>query len=284
MTGGRAPTLRPAPFRGSAGGLSFLRWPGDPSRATVVLLHGIGSQAESWQGLAAALDRDLDVIAWDAPGYGGSRTIDHPRPRPIHYARALDTMLTALDIGRIVLVGHSLGCLFAARFAAAPNHWDRVAAIGLLSPALGYGIEAEAPLPAGVQARIDDLDRLGPDAFAATRASRLVFEPETKPDLVARVRSGMAAVRQPGYGQAVWALGAGDLAADVAPLAAPVLVGVGREDVVTPPGGARGLHALVRRSLGFHEIDGVGHALPQEAPAEAARLVELLMEEADHGN
>ncbi len=42
------------------------------SGAPLVLLHGIGNQSGSWvQQLESLADR-FRVIAWDAPGYGGS--------------------------------------------------------------------------------------------------------------------------------------------------------------------------------------------------------------------
>ena len=38
----------------------------------LVLLHGIGSGARSWRQQVASLSGRHRVIAWDAPGYGGS--------------------------------------------------------------------------------------------------------------------------------------------------------------------------------------------------------------------
>jgi pimeloyl-ACP methyl ester carboxylesterase len=180
-------------------------------------------------------------------------------------------MLDALGLRRIALVGHSLGSLFAGRFAAA--YPDRVSALALLSPALGYRVPAGGPLPPNVQARIDGLERLGAAAYAARSAPRLVFRPETKPDLVARVEAAMAAVGLGGYAQAVRALGAGDLIGDAAAIAAPTLVAVGAQDVVTPPENAQRLRDALRRAEPLSIVADSGHALPQEAPALAADLL-----------
>ena len=141
--------------------------------------------------------------------------------------------ISGVNLPRAVVVGHSLGCLFAARFAL--RHPGRVAALVLLSPALGYAVPPGAALPDAVQARIEDLAALGPAAFAETRAPRLVARAEALPG----VRRAMAAVNPAGYAQAVHALAAGDLLADAALLDLPVLVGVGDADVVTPPANAQ---------------------------------------------
>lgn len=264
-------TPRHALSRRDAAGLSFLERPGDSVRPALLLLHGIGSHAESWLGMMAALPPGQRALAWDAPGYGGSAPLGETEARPEHYAGAVLRLLDTLGLERVAIAGHSLGCLFAARFAAL--YPERVAGLALLSPALGYAVPPGAPLPDGVQARIDDLRQLGPEAFAAKRAARLVFQPTHKPAVLEGVRRGMAAVRLEGYAAAVRALGAGDLLADADLLHGPLLVGVGAEDAVTPPAQARRLHAALPLGTPFAEIPKAGHALPQEAPDVVAALL-----------
>jgi pimeloyl-ACP methyl ester carboxylesterase len=264
---------------GQAAGLRYLRRRDGRARRPLVLLHGIGSQASSYAPLMAAWPGPCDLLAWNAPGYGASQPLRTETPTPDDYADALVRMLDALDLDRVVLVGHSLGCLFAARLAArAPQ---RVAALALLSPALGYRVPAGEPLPPAVQARIDDLVRLGPAAFAAARAARLVHDPEHKPQVLAAVRAAMADVGPAPYAQAVHALGAGDLLADAPRIPAPTLVAVGAEDVVTPPANAHALAAALRPPVACQEIAGAGHALPQEDPAAVAALLTRFVEAAD---
>lgn len=255
--------------RGRAGGLALLRRSGAEG-PPLVLLHGVGSDAESWSPLIEALPPGRDVTAWYAPGYGDSTPVPPLAPAPDDYAAALEGMLDALGLHRILLAGHSLGCLFAARFAA--RNPERVLRLALMSPALGYA--ATGPLPPAVQARIDDLDALGPDEFAVRRASRLVHDAANRPAVLEGVRRAMAAVNPSGYAQAVRALGFGNLLADAPRLAMPTLVITGLEDVVTPPDNARRLQALLPCPLGLVELPGAGHAMPQEMPAAVAARVE----------
>ena len=259
--------------RGRAAGIALLRRPGAEG-LPLVLLHGVGSDAESWSPLIEALPPGRDIVAWYAPGYGDSTPVAPQAPAPDDYAAALEAMLDALALGRVLLAGHSLGCLFAARFAA--RNPNRVARLALMSPALGYG--AIGPLPAAVQARIDDLDALGPAEFAARRAARLVHDAAGRPAVLEGVRRAMAAVNPAGYAQAVRALGAGHLLADAPRLTMPTVVVTGLEDVVTPPGNARRLHAALPSPLRLAELPGAGHAMPQELPkAVAAILGETLL-------
>jgi pimeloyl-ACP methyl ester carboxylesterase len=273
------PTTIPTVVR--VAGVDVLRRPGTRGGTPIVLLHGVGSNASSFAPLMEVLDPALDIYAWDAPGYGASQPLAMESPHPSDYADALAGVLDALDISRVVLVGHSLGSLFAGSFAA--TRQARVTALALLSPALGYRVATGAALPPNVQSRIDDIGRLGPEAFAAGRAARLVYMPEKKPDVLARVRSAMAALNKTGYAQAVRALGHGDLLADATRITAPTCVAIGAEDAVTPPAGARELHAALKNPLNYQEIAATGHALPQEAPIAVARLLEELVKEARNG-
>lgn len=250
-------------------GTALIHRPGDGP--ALVLLHGIGSDAESWLPLIAALPPEINVLAWWAPGYGASAPVAAEQPTPDAYAIRLAEVLYGMRLDRVALAGHSLGTIFAARFAAT---WpERVAALALLSPALGYRVAHGDPLPPAVQARIDDLDALGPQAFAEARAPRLVHAPETKPEVLGAVRRAMAAVKPAGYAQAVHALGAGDLLGDAARFARPALVACGEEDLVTPPDNARRLHAALPAGSALHLVPGAGHALPQEEPAAIAALL-----------
>jgi pimeloyl-ACP methyl ester carboxylesterase len=264
---------------GVAAGIEFLRRAGRGGRQPLVLLHGVGSHASSFETLMTVLPPGMDVIAWNAPGYGSSRPLDEASPLPRDYAAALVKFLDALDLDRIVLVGHSLGALVAGSFAA--HYPGRVAALALLSPAVGYRVAPDQALPPAVQARIDEIESVGASRFAAQRAAKLVHAPERKPAIVAAIREAMAAVNVPGYVQAVRVLGAGDLLAACGSIAAPALVAVGAEDTVTPPANARAVFSALAHGVVFREIRGSGHALPQEDPMAVSQLLGELTEYVD---
>ena len=262
------PSRLEAGYRAS---VAYIRRPGRGAAHPLLLLHGIGSNAQSFVPLMSALPDSIDAIAWNAPGYADSAPLPDPSPLPHDYAAALEKLLDAFKLARAALAGHSLGALFAGSFAA--RHPRRVTALALLSPAAGYRCSSGTPLPASVQSRIDEIVELGPIAFAARRAARLVGDPQGMPNVVAAVERAMASVNPAGYVQAVRALGGGDLCADVARISNPAVVVVGAMDQITPPPGVRAVHAAFRQPTPYHEIAGAGHALPQEKPEAIAELL-----------
>lgn len=86
--------------------------------ATIVLLHGLGSSARSWQPVVDKLPGDVRVIGIDLLGFGKS-----PKPEWVSYsiptqARAVAKALLKLGLTqRPILVGHSMGCLVSIELA-----------------------------------------------------------------------------------------------------------------------------------------------------------------------
>jgi pimeloyl-ACP methyl ester carboxylesterase len=267
---------------GMAAGLSYLACAGG-GEAPIVLLHGIGSNAQSFGPLIRTLATRYPVLAWDAPGYGASQPLADPWPDASDYAAALNRLLDALAMPRCVLVGHSLGALIAGRFAVVSP--QRIAALCLISPALGYGADKGAALPPAVASRIEELDRLGAEKFAAARAPGLLADPAARPDALRAVESAMAAVRRPGYDQAARLLAGGRLLDDATAIDVPTAVLVGAQDRITPPANARRLYDALRgpsQRHAYREIGDAGHAVCQEQSVEVARIiVETVQNEAN---
>lgn len=268
MSGG--PAIGEAPRRRhlDAGGVRFSYCAtgggaGADAGPTLVLLHGIGSNAGSWTDQLAGLADIRKVVAWDAPGYGDSTPVAPPRPTAAAYADRLARFLDGLDLDRIALLGHSLGALVAGTFAAG---WPgRVERLLLANAALGHRTDPAAPLPPPAQARLDDLATLGPTGLAAKRAPRLLSVAATRAQ-VARARAAMAEIHPDGYRQAVAMLAQGDLVADAGAVAVRTLVLSSSEDSVTPPAGSRALAAAMPNAR-YREIPDAGHLSYLERPA-----------------
>ena len=240
------------------------------SGEALVLLHGIGSAAVSFRPQLEGLSTRLRVIAWDAPGYGASTPLAMTHPEAGDCAAALHAWFGALGIERCHLVGHSLGTLIAARFAA--EHPDSVVGLTLASIAKGHGRLSQSERQRLLAQRLDDVASLGPRGMAAKRGPRLLGREATE-EMRHMVVETMARIRPEGYAQAARMLSAGDILADLARLPAglPMQVIVGEADAITLPGAC--LEIAAAFAAPAHIISGAGHALYLEKAQEFNRLL-----------
>ncbi len=232
----------------------------------LVLLHGIGSAARAFDDQLAGLSKTLRVIAWDAPGYAGSTALPMEAPVAADYAAVLARLLDALGIEACHLVGHSLGALMAASFAA--DRPKRILSLTLASIAGGHAKLPAADREKQLAQRIGDVAALGAREMAEKRGPRLLGRDAT-PVMIRRVVDTMASIRPDGYAQAARMLASGDVKADIArlPASMPVQILYGDADVITPP--ARNIEIAATRPLApVHVIPGAGHAVYLEKPAQ----------------
>ena len=130
--------------------------PAQAARGTVLIVHGLGEHISRYAELAAR----LNAWGWQAAGFDlrGHGRSDGPRgglPSDdallLDLARAIAATRATLP-GPLVLLGHSMGGLVAARFVAEglqarPAAWYRdVDALVLSSPALDPGMNAAQKL------------------------------------------------------------------------------------------------------------------------------------------
>jgi len=137
----------PAGQRSRLQGLALCDWPlpaRQGARATVLIVHGLGEHMGRYAALAQALNAwGYAVRAYDQYGHGAS---DGPRGGLPTARRLLDDLALVVDQTRaamaagqpLLLLGHSMGGLVAARFVALQLR--PVDALVLSSPALDPGL------------------------------------------------------------------------------------------------------------------------------------------------
>ena len=131
--------------------LHLQSWPAAeaPPRGTVLIVHGLGEHIGRYAHVAAFLNgRGWSVVGYDQRGHGRSGGARGAMPEA--YSLAADLALVIDAVRRpglpLILLGHSMGGLLAARFvaealAAQPAAWSRpVDALVLSSPALDPGM------------------------------------------------------------------------------------------------------------------------------------------------
>jgi pimeloyl-ACP methyl ester carboxylesterase len=251
------------------------------SGPALLLIHGIGDNADSWEDVLPELAEEFTVIAPDLLGHGES-----DKPRADYsigaYANAMRDLLSVLDVDRVTVMGHSLGGGVAMQFAYQyPERCERLVLVGTggvsheVNPVLRFVAAPNAdlvlPLLGVPGARL-----VGKGVFAALRAldtnigldsAQLIRIFDALPNAASRrafVRTLRGAVDW--RGQAITMLDRCYLAKDM-----PTLVVWGERDGVIPVKHAGRIHDALPDSR-LEVFEGAGHFPHQHDPARFLRV------------
>lgn len=150
----------------TAGELDFAYYDGGPKLGeTIVMVHGFGADKDNWLRMARHFSGHYHVVVPDLPGFGESS-----RPAGSYdvgtQAERLADFIQALGVGKVHLVGNSMGGHIVALYAA--RYPDRVRSLALFDNAgvtaphkseLFDLLEQGRPNPL-VVTRVSDYDRL----------------------------------------------------------------------------------------------------------------------------
>jgi pimeloyl-ACP methyl ester carboxylesterase len=241
-------------------------------RPTLFLLHALGLSARSWDGVVAALGDGFDVVALDLPGYGVEAA--SPLVTVRETAELVAARIREREPDEWLLVGHSMG----GKIAAIVTAWAEAGEQGLIAPAglVLVGASTAAPEPMSEARR---------ELMASWWATGTISEPDAAAYVDANVAGPIpAAVRATAIAdvrrsnRTAWLewLRRGSLedwSDAVGVLRTPALLVVGAED---PDLGAANQERLTLPHVptaALHEIDGAGHDVLLQFPADVARLI-----------
>lgn len=283
--------LRPYARNVAAGGLQLHCYDaggGDASGAAtpMILIHGLGDEADTWRHVFVRLAQHRRVIALDLPGFGRS-----DRPQRAYtlafFAQTVAALMAALGMERSVLVGSSMGAATAQRLALArPDVVEKLVLIGGCVPAqfglpplpmwaflapglgeLGY-TSLRKSSDAGYSTLIPyyyQLDALpeADRAFLAERVRARVFSDGQR-------RAFLSALR---WMTIERALRAEQLRRQVIHQQTPTLLVWGEQDMIVPSAAAHAMAALLPNAQ-VRIIPACGHLPQQERPEELLAILQ----------
>jgi 3-oxoadipate enol-lactonase len=237
------------------------------SGSPVTLVHGVGSNLESWDAIAARLARRYRVIRMDLRGHGQSSRIETCSLED--FLEDVTLVLDALGVSRTHLVGFSLGGMIAQGFAL--TYPDRVDRLALISAVAGRTPEERA----NVQARARKVREEGIASVVAAAEDRWFTEGfrRRNPELVARRLEELKANDHRSYSAAYTVFTESDLGSRLHGIRHPTLVVTGEHDVGSNTRMARFMHEAIPGST-LHILPGLRHSVLLEAPEEIAALLE----------
>lgn len=250
---------------------------------TIVLVHGLASNAGFWRYVVPTLAQQYRVIAVDLPGFGKSDKGQHLDYSMAGQAEAVARLVDALGVGPVHLVGHSMGGQIGTTLAL--RHPERLRSLTLLAPA---GIETFRPGEGAWLRNALTVRGIREASEEAVRRnlSQNVYRWSDRYEWLVEERVRMAkSPEMNDFARAVLASVGAMLDQPAAPLLervrVPTQIVYGKYDGLIPnpylhPGRARDVFAEgARRIPGARlvEIDEAGHLVQIEKPAEVAAAV-----------
>jgi pimeloyl-ACP methyl ester carboxylesterase len=114
------------------GGRLHIRDTGNPNGPVVVFIHGFGASLHTWEYWSKELEKNFRVIRFDLPGFGLSGPDQKGDYSDDRSNQIILSLLDALQIQKISIVGNSIGGRIAWYFTA--KHPGRVEKLILISP------------------------------------------------------------------------------------------------------------------------------------------------------
>jgi pimeloyl-ACP methyl ester carboxylesterase len=125
-------------FISLAGENMFIQEVGNETDPAMLFIHGTGAWSETWRDtMNVVAHAGFRAIALDMPPFGFSELPNDNSYSRQDQAKRIEGVLNALNVNKVILVGHSYGA--GATVEAAMNMPERVQALILVDAALGIG-------------------------------------------------------------------------------------------------------------------------------------------------
>ncbi|RQH02314.1 alpha/beta fold hydrolase [Natrarchaeobius oligotrophus] len=234
---------------------------------TVVLVHGLGSTLNTWEGVARSLSSSYQVVRFDLRGSGRSDVPEGPYSIET-WVDDVDGVLDELEVETAHFVGHSLGSIISTKYAI--EHPDRVASLSLA--AAGPGMPEEKVEE--TKEIVDAIEADGMEAHADTEVeeSLSTHTRETRPELAGLYRDLILQNDPDGYVASMRGLMNANLRGELEDVPVPTLLLAAENDVVTPPV-ASFIMADRIPDAQVTVLQRAGHMAHLEAPEELSRSV-----------
>jgi pimeloyl-ACP methyl ester carboxylesterase len=220
---------------------------------TIIFVHGWTCNETSWSEQVPAFEKDYRVVTIDLPGHGNS---EFPKDKPLSYdvfVRAVEAVRDQIKADKVVLVGHSMGAAVIGQYAVRyPQHVAALVAIdGQFvfggTPRTGNADRFKGE--AGLKARENMIDGMArtcpPELLAKIKKMMLTDTPERT---AVEAMMAMSGPRETG-----------------GPFDFPGLAIHAGKRNRTPP--------TTLPSTKIVEMEGVGHFLMMEKPAEVNKML-----------
>lgn len=240
-------------------GIGYLtaKWPLDPTKATIVFIHGAGGTGTFWQAQVAGLAGRSNTIAVDLPGHGTSDGGGNDKIED--YARAVVDFIRAIEAPSPISCGISLGGAITQQLLLDYPEFFKAGILICTGSKLKVAPQIFDTIEKGMKSYGDMI-------------VKLVTSKATDPDRIKSFKDDLARCKSEILIKDFRACDRFDVMQRVGSIASPVLVVSAEDDQVTPPKYGDFLEKSIANASRVHIMEA-GHIAPMEKPEEVNRAI-----------
>lgn len=245
---------------------------GPRDRPVLLLLHGFGSNLQTWDVWSKKLEQNFRVIRLDLPGFGltgASPVHDYSEQNDL---ATLTRFVNKLGLSSFSVVGHSMGGKMAWNLAAAEP--DRVKALVLMAPDGFPDAKDIGSKPYEMPSVMGLMKFCLPKFLVRKSIEPAFFNPKALTDPLVNRYYDM--LRAPGVREAILQRGNQTIYTDPVPrlkkITAPTLLIWGEQDLLIPSSNAKSYAGVLPVSKTVL-LPNLGHLIQEEQPEVGLRHV-----------
>jgi pimeloyl-ACP methyl ester esterase len=229
----------------------------------LILVHGAGGSSSYWFNQISELSRKVKVIAVDLPGHGKSERLKR-EPTLELYAEHVANFLSQMKLGKVVMLGHSMGGLVAQQIAL--THPSMLEKLIIVDSSAKFAVQDNNVNYMRGQADFNPIE------FASRFFSPKTLRKENVISLLQQMTQGMTETFDPDVLADDFELtGKVDLRKRLKEITIPTLIVHGADDIV-PLQSAQYLHENIKGSL-LEIVPDAGHLVMIEKPDEFNKII-----------